>query len=162
MRLVNICEKCGYSEIGEQNAKKVQEHEKIPISGRCNSIDGLIVLINDDSYSVFRKETKISHQHEILYTWERYNKRNLKPRESYLEKELKEAMKKHISTGFKAGYILGGVLHDPFTDGNPLTYNELSKAEFKRVSAKLKQMYPDLYANIEFKRELKYKSRSKK
>ena len=141
-----VCEKCGYYEIGEKNAKKVQEHERIPETGRCDSLDGLIVSIGRGSmYSVFRKETQLSHKHEILYIWENYHKKNLKEEEfeKFLKGSLNEYSNSFFSKGFTAGYILGK---------NNL--RELSKAEFKRVSTKLKKMYPALYANTEFKREL--------
>ena len=39
-------------------------------------------------------------------------------------------------------------------------YHKLSEREFQRVATRLKQMYPALYANIEFKRELKYRRQS--
>jgi hypothetical protein len=125
-------------------------------------LDGLIVKFGfGEHYLVFRQAPLLSTQHEALYHWESYQRQNLKPSYSPLPRKTEELLHRICSDkGFTAQYVVGEVLHNRKSENTYKDYNELSKQEFQHVAKKLKQMYPKLYAGIEFKRELKFRGLS--
>lgn len=157
-----VCEKCLYYELGEENALKVRAHERMPTTGICNSLDGLIVKTGfEQNYMVFRRAPLLSPQHEALYHWKTYRRQNLEPKDSPFLIKMEESFHRICNyKGLTAEYIVGAVLHDGKSENTYKIYNELSEREFQRVAKKLKQMYPKLYASIEFKREPKFRGRS--
>ncbi len=158
-----VCEKCGFYKLGEKNAPEVQKHERMPTTGRCNSLDGLLVKIgNEQNYLVVRRTPQLSRMHEALYDWESYTRKDLKQRkDTNLPKELEDSLRRICPISFTAGYIVDSVLYTNHQENSYKAYTELPPREFQRVSAKLREKYPDLYANTTFKRELKYKHLSK-
>jgi hypothetical protein len=156
-----VCEKCGFYKLGEKNAPEVQKHERIPTTGICNSLDGLLVKIgNEQNYLVVRRIQRLSHRHEALYECESYTGKGMKQRKTNLPKELEERLV-IICPDHTASHMVGTVLYTNHQENSYKAYTELPPREFQRVSAKLRKKYPDLYANTTFKRELKYKHRSK-
>jgi len=153
-----VCEKCGYSALGEENAAKVREHERIPTTAKCNSLDGLIVKTGrEQDYSVFRQVSIFSPKHEALYTWESYLKQNLKEKKSGLPRAIEGSLSRIFPNwSFTARDIIGTVLYSGKSENTYKDYTELSEAEFQGIITRLKQMYPTRYTNTKFKRKLKY------
>ena len=148
-----VCQKCGYSLIGMQNKKNVEEHEKIRPSGRCAFLDGLVVLLRRDRISVFRKTKNLSPEHKFLYVWGNYDEKTLDLRSS-LPKELEELSDGILPVhGFTAVHIKRNVLYNPYREYTIAA--ELSDKRFQIVSKKLSKRYPNLCPETGFKRQFK-------
>ena len=149
-----VCEKCGYYKVGENNRFSVIDHEHIPVTGRSNSIDGLVgILGGGDNISVFRR-FGLNQKHEILYSWNNYSRKGLDWEKRAFPEDLERQLSKIFPTrGFTAAYIKGAVLIDP--NRGYREFRELSEREFSSVCKGLKKKYQDLYENTKFKRTIR-------
>ena len=99
-----------------KKCSKIQEHERMPTTGRCNSLDGLLVETGyDRNYLVFRQLHLFTLKHEALYTWETYLRKNLKQKKSNLPKKIEDSFNRLVHTlnprgGFTAQHVVGSVL----------------------------------------------------
>ena len=164
------CEKCGRYAIGEEGRVEIAQHERTPITGKNDSLDGLIVRLGGkgkDVYSVFRQLEVVDPKHKVLYAWKNYFRNNLDEehaRDTPTEKKVNIMLQKLVDKldprrGFTAEQIIGGTLHTSHSENSYLDYTELSPPEFNRVVKVLRARYPELYAKTEFKRTPKYRGK---
>ena len=152
-----VCEKCGYYLIGEKNKKKVEQHERKRVSGESSFLDGLIVQFRGglDRVSVFRAADKLSHEHEVLYLWDTYNKETLENKGARFPSELQSTLDCLLPKvrGFTEHYIRGNVLYDSVREET--VARQIEEEEFQKISEGLRKLYPELYADKKFQRDFK-------
>jgi len=141
VRPAYICERCGTYSFGEPGAQEIQKHEKIPATGVVKRLDGLIVQIGGDDYSVFRRLPILSPEHQALYTWTNYLVKTLNVKTSGLPPKVEKALTELIK-GFdpRDGFLARKIIENQLA-----RHRELSPLEFRRVSRKLATKYPDIY-----------------
>ena len=159
-----ICEKCGHYDF---NKHKVMMHERKPITGVCDSLDGLVVSFDPTGrdISVFREADGygVNLNHEKLYIWDNYvvgrNSIKTEDEASPLLSKLREKTQKVLDAlgggkGFTADKIKGTTLYGGHSENTYRHYHELSAREFGKVCRLLKEKFPELYSGIEFKRTI--------
>jgi hypothetical protein len=143
-----VCEKCGYFQLGQTSEERVKKHEQIPETGINDSLDGLITRC-PGVFNVFRKVDTLNEKHEALYTWVQYHENTLEEVDIFPE-ELEKGFKETFGDPhFTSKHIINGVL---LFDGRK-RYQEVKPKEFARAVKLLKEKYPELYAETEFKRK---------
>lgn len=140
------CNKCGLVRLKRSECMK---HERIPIKGRKQYLNGLIIKSEEDIYQVYI-ERGLSPMHEVLYGWNRYHAGSLKEVEDPLERALGESSVNQLKQliGYHAiGTPAGGIIEGL----ERITI--LPVREFEKVTNGLKNKYPKRYADTIFSRK---------
>ena len=150
---IYVCDVCNLFESSDRQEAK--NHEQIPITSH-EGLDGLITKGKDrkgkEVYLVITKTGFYDEKHNTLSSSKILTKDLREPKESPIVKKVNNQLRNSMN-GFDASIIVKYDLHYPRGEDEMRKCKELSKKEFKDITQRLKEKYPELYKETVFKRE---------